>query len=107
MIERADVHAREKNQWVNTFDDRMREIMKSSNKGEHRLKLIQMCVNEKLVYSEFIFYSDTRFGEYRYRTYNVMINMHYLSADSADACDFQKKVLVSKSNRNHQIAFSL
>ena len=83
-----------------------KEIMKSSNKGEHRLKLIQICVNEKLVYFEFIFYSDTRFGEYRYRTYNVMINMHkplYLmyqqlaSAHSADACDFQQKVLISKS----------
>ena len=102
MIERADVHAREKNPWVIIFDDRMKEIMRSNNKGEYRLKLIQICEKETLIYSEFVFYSDTRFGEYRYRTYSVMISMHkplYLmyqqlaSADSTNACDYQQKIL--------------
>ena len=80
----------------------MREIMTLNNKGEHRLVLIKICENEKLSFYEMVLYSDTRFCEYRYRTYNVMINMHkpmYLmyqqlaSADSTDAVDFQQQVL--------------
>ena len=93
---------KKKNQWVNIFDDRMRELMKSNNKGEHRLLLIKICENEKLDVFEMVLYSDTRFCEFRYRTYNVMINMHkpmYLlyqqlaSSDSEEAVDFQQKVL--------------
>ena len=99
--ERSDYHTRKANQWINKLDDLIKAIMKEMHEGEPRTCLIRICEENGIAFFEFVFYSDTRFTEYRFRTYKVIILMWlalYLyyqrlaSSDTNEAVDFQEKL---------------
>ena len=70
--------------------------------GNVRNELIEICIELGIEHREFVSYQDTRFAEYRHRTYKVFIHMHLplyrlsqkkASSDTPEALDSQERVL--------------
>lgn len=101
-LERADFHTRKVNTWINKADDVRKALMKDVKWGNTRNQLIEICENAGVVHREFVSFSDTRFAEYRHRTYKVFLEMHQAlyqlyqqlaSADTPEAPNHQERVL--------------
>ena len=75
-IELVDLHAREFILWIRNLDRDLKEFMKDNKDYGQRDRLEKKCVEMGKEFYCFVLYSDTRFAQYRHRTYKVFIKMY-------------------------------
>ena len=75
-IERLDLHAREKSKWIFHLDSQIRSFMKDNKDHGQRRRIEEKCVELGIQFRAFVLYSDTRFAQYRDRTYNVFVHLN-------------------------------
>ena len=77
-IELVDEHARNErgNGWIDNMDQQMKAFMTAYKEYNGRLLIIRTCQQLGIDFAEFIFYSDTRFAQYRKRTYRVFLHLY-------------------------------
>ena len=75
-LERADLHTSEQHQWVADMNIRIKAFMDAHKDHKPRLDLKEMCEKMSIPFLEFVSFSDTRFAQYRHRTYDVFLKLY-------------------------------
>lgn len=75
-IELLDLHARDGLSWIRNLDRDIKTFMKDNKDYDRRVKIQEKCTETGVQFYCFVLYSDTRFAQYRHRTYFVFIVLH-------------------------------
>lgn len=75
-LELVDLHARRDLTWIDTLDKDIKEFMKENKDYGRRVAIQQKCEELNVKFYAFVLYSDTRFAQYRHRTYRVFLDLY-------------------------------